>query len=157
MPLSSGFIISQNLRRLAPWRTCTEHLIHSSALSAQAPCSPCRPVPCYCGPSGLKGRVFIQRCPRWAEAAAGGACIPYQICCLSYTVWQAFTADGIIICNQSPLNAVHWTICPGNSKSFSSALCSPFSSSPFPFFSCPFFLSFHAVLLSNNEWFWHLR
>lgn len=132
MPLSCRFIISRNWRRRAPWRTCAEHLIHSSCCKPSAMFSArAWLIPLWT--TGLQGDVFIQRCPRWVGAAAGGARIPYQICCLSYTVWPPFTTDGIIICNQSPLNAAHCTICLSLLQVFLSPPPVNFLSS-FPFF-----------------------
>ena len=164
MPLSWRFIISRNWRRLAPWRTCAEHLIHSSCCKTSALVS-ARTWLIPLWTTGLQGGVFIQLSLRWTGAAAGGASIPYQICRLSWTVWPPFTADGIVICNQSPLNAAH------RNMSLSTPhlpFSPPISLSPllqwytfgFPFLSFPFlsfpFLSF-PFLHCSNEWLWHQR
>ena len=163
MPLSWRFIISRNWRRLAPWRTWAEHLIHSSCCKTSALVS-ARTWLIPLWTTGLQGGVFIQLCLRWTGAAAGGASIPYQICCLSCTVWPPFTADGVIICNQSPLNAAHRTICLSQLHIFLSLhlyhslpCCSDIHLTflSFPFLSFPF-LSF-PFLHCSNEWLWHQR
>lgn len=73
-----------------------------------------------------RGRCRDATHPRWAfdeESAfgvsgvpAGGAHIPRRICRLSYTVRPSFTTDGVIICNQTYLNAAHRAVCVSKSS-----------------------------------------
>lgn len=102
-PSAAEFIISWNWRRLAPWRTWAEHLIHSPC------CKPSRAAPARTWliprrTTGLRGEPCLCSASGQAEHAAGGARIPYRICCLSCTVRLPFATDGIVICNQSPLS-----------------------------------------------------
>lgn len=100
MPLSWRFIISWNWRRLAPWRTCAEHLIHSLCCKTGAVVSAgIWVIPVWT--TGL-GKGIVMQC--W-EQQQEPACIPIQTHCLSCTVRPCFTTDGVVICNQSPSNA----------------------------------------------------